>query len=133
MLVVVRIIFALSFLALKSIIIMNKKPPHSSDLTPGDPHKTSEESQPDKFSTEPDYVPVSCDFVDLIEHHTTLRTPLKISYLQDGLAVTASGQVVQTWENKGGVEYVLLTSGLRIRMDHIIELAGKKPDGDCKL
>ena len=76
------------------------------------------------------YTPISCDYVDYIEHLATLRRAVDIEYRLDGQPQIQKDDRIKTWENESGVEYLISRSGLKIRMDDIIAINGKAPGGD---
>jgi len=81
------------------------------------------------------YKPVSCDFVDIIEHYATLRTVVNVTYrVNDKSQRTVSSRIL-TWENKEGVEYIVLKENhLNIRMDDIVKINDVGPyDGHCAI
>lgn len=80
------------------------------------------------------YKPISCDYVDYIEHLATLRQSVDIEYKQEGEIVIQKDDIIKTWENEGGVEYLYSRGGLKIRMDDIVAIGGKAlGDNSCAI
>ena len=80
------------------------------------------------------YSPISCDYVDYIEHLATLRQVVDIEYMHDGQPAIGREDIIKTWENESGVEYLYSRKGLKIRMDDIIAIGGKAlDDNHCGL
>ena len=72
-----------------------------------------------------EYKPISCSFVDLIEHYATLKKPVEIVYDNDGHTVKLIS-IIKTWDNDGQAEYMLLEDNSeKIRLDKIISIDGK--------
>ena len=78
------------------------------------------------------YVPIDCGFVDVIEHFATLRKEVLIVYLLDGVQVKLMA-VIQTWENTGEAEYMILKNGLNIRLDRIVSIDEHSAPGTCDI
>jgi len=79
------------------------------------------------------YKPISCDYVDYIEHLATLKKEVSIKYLEALETLDKKEDVLITWKNESGIEYLYTKSGLKIRLDHIVAINGKKPGDDCSL
>lgn len=79
------------------------------------------------------YRPISCDYVDYIEHLATLKKEVSIQYEEAQGTFCKEGDVLITWKNESGIEYLYTKSGLKIRLDHIVAINGKKPGDDCRL
>jgi len=79
------------------------------------------------------YKPIACDYVDYIEHLATLRQKSVLVYRTGEEVLTRKDERIKTWENRAGVEYMIMRSGLEIRLDDIISINGKSPDGTCDL
>ena len=74
------------------------------------------------------YIPVNCDFVDVIEHYATLRETIHLHYLDDQVPTCIMAQI-ETWINKGGTEYLRLKNHNQlIRLDHILSINDVSPD-----
>lgn len=77
------------------------------------------------------YQPISCDFYDELEARATLRRPCRIEYRD------ASGQnqtveaVIKDLYVRSKVEYMLLSTGLEIRLDHLVAVDGKPLPEAC--
>ena len=79
------------------------------------------------------YKPIACDYVDYIEHLATLRQKSDLVYRTGDEVLTQKDEWIKTWENRAGIEYMITKSGLEIRLDDIISINGKSPDGTCEL
>jgi len=77
------------------------------------------------------YKPISCDYVDYIEHLATTRAKVSIQYLiEDELTLEKEDYLV-TWKNESGEEYLYTKNGLKIRFDRIVNINGKPPSVVC--
>lgn len=77
------------------------------------------------------YHPISCSFVDHIEHFATKRALVFIEYLNSDSRTLYVVDQIKDWRNKAGVEYVILKSGLEIRMDYLKSVGGEVLEGSC--
>lgn len=75
-----------------------------------------------------DYQPISCDYVDYIEHLATFKQEVAINYMDNLKIRTSSKDVLLTWKNEGDGEYLYTKNKLKIRLDHIVSIGGKSPD-----
>jgi len=69
------------------------------------------------------YTPISCSFVDLIEHYAVKRLEIPVVYYDKENKVSVSDRI-KTWETKDSVEYIILLNGTTIRMDDIVSIDG---------
>ncbi|GLC90805.1 hypothetical protein Tamer19_02130 [Cupriavidus sp. TA19] len=73
-----------------------------------------------------DYSPISCEFHDRLEDLATLRKRTSVSYLDDNGVLQHRNATVKDVFNRGGAEYVLLSSGETVRLDRLVEVDGNK-------
>lgn len=71
--------------------------------------------------------------MDEIEHFATLRRQKNqekgvIVYLSDEVEISIV-DAIRTWEAKNGAEYLILESGLEIRMDKVVSVYGVRASG----
>ena len=85
------------------------------------------------MQTDRPYKPIACDYVDYIEHLATLRQQSDIVYRAGEEELTSKDERIKTWETRAGVEYLITRNGLEIRLDDIISINGKAPDGACEI
>ncbi len=79
------------------------------------------------------YVPVACEWIDLIEIAATKHQPVQIELNHEDSSYTLSGKV-RTWYTKNKVEYLQFKNGVFIRMDKILRLNGlSAQDNSCKV
>lgn len=77
------------------------------------------------------YVPISCSFYDELEALATLRRPATIKYAEeDTVTKTVEGKIKDFFIREGA-EYLLLNTGLEIRLDYIISVNGKIMGNYC--
>lgn len=79
------------------------------------------------------YKPVNCSFMDEVEHLATQRKrgglgKGQVVYLSNDVEVTIEDAIL-TWQTRSGVEYLVLESGLEIRMDAVVSLYGVRASG----
>jgi len=70
-----------------------------------------------------DYRPVSCSFIDYVEHYATLRMEVSVCYTDAAGTKVCITTQIRTWILEDGVEYLVLATGLRVRMDHVVSVA----------
>ncbi len=72
------------------------------------------------------YIPISCEFYDELEAISTLRKIVEIEFLtESGVNNNILGKIVNLY-NSDKVEYMVLESGLEIRLDRLISVDGKR-------
>lgn len=72
-----------------------------------------------------DYQPINCEFHDVLEAAATRRAVVRIDYRDDdGLLQQVSGRIVDL-PSSHRVEYALLDSGQRLRLDRIVAIDGQ--------
>lgn len=77
------------------------------------------------------YIPISCSFYDELEALATLRKLATIKYAEgESPSKTAEGKIKDFFIREGA-EYLLLDTGLEIRLDHIISVNGKVMGNYC--
>ena len=75
-----------------------------------------------------EYKPVNCDFYDELEALATLKKKSDIIFTADnGGKSVIQGRITDLY-TRDHVEYMKLDNGLEIRLDSIIQIAGKKPE-----
>ncbi|BDD01611.1 hypothetical protein [Persicobacter psychrovividus] len=70
------------------------------------------------------YLPVPCDFYDLLTDTASLRQPVKVNYFVDDEALMDAQGLIGDIENKEGAEYLVIGE-VSIRLDHIVTINGK--------
>ncbi len=72
------------------------------------------------------YVPINCEFHDLLEDSATRRKRSIIEYVDDhGQAVTKQ-VVIADVKSQSGAEHLFADDGTVIRLDRLIAIDGKK-------
>ncbi|HEY9100547.1 hypothetical protein [Chitinimonas sp.] len=70
------------------------------------------------------YVPINCEFHDLLEVHATRRKPVTLRFVGvDGRPQQRLVGVADVY-SRGGAEYLALADGELIRLDRLIEVDG---------
>jgi Rho-binding antiterminator len=77
-----------------------------------------------------EYKPIDCNFYDLLEACCTLRKQVKIIYLSEDQTHTVY-DIIQDLYTKEHIEYMVLASGLTLRIDQLLEVDGKLVPGIC--
>lgn len=73
-----------------------------------------------------DYIPVDCGFHDEIEAAIVLRDTGNVQYLDNqGDTIKLEDVRVVDWVNRNKEEFMVLSNGLEIRLDHITHFMGK--------
>ena len=69
-----------------------------------------------------DYTPIDCNLYDRYEAWATLRTALVIAHrTAEGAELIARGTITDL-RNEDGGEWLVLSTGERIRLDHIVRM-----------
>lgn len=68
-----------------------------------------------------DYVPINCELVDYIEHFSTLRREVMILFGENEKEHKVQA-VIKDWVNENGIEYMILSDGIKIRFDNILRI-----------
>ena len=72
------------------------------------------------------YTPISCEFHDLLEELASAGKLTRIRYRGDeGFQQHCDASIADVY-SKAGAEYVLLSSGERVRLDRLEEVDGEK-------
>lgn len=77
------------------------------------------------------YQPISCAFHDELEAIATLRKDVVIRYKDPHDHVRELTARIRTFQTRVGEEFMILHSGLEIRLDHLISVDGKLLSGYC--
>lgn len=72
-----------------------------------------------------DYRPINCNYYDELEAIATLRKNVTVIYQSDGEQITLNEVGIKNLYAKDKEEFVVLTNGLTIRLDYLIEVDGK--------
>ena len=70
------------------------------------------------------YVPISCEFHDLLEVHATTRRPTALRFRDSSGTEQARSAVITDVYARSGAEYLSMDSGETLRLDQLIEVAG---------
>lgn len=77
------------------------------------------------------YKPISCDYVDYIEHLATLKEKVTVVYRDGKNGIVLEEEQLITWKNEGNGEY-LYTTTAKIRLDKLVTINDKSPnDQNC--
>lgn len=69
------------------------------------------------------YAPVNCDFTDELEYVAVRKIPVTVSHWNDADQLAKSeGLVTDIQTTPSKEEFLVMSSGARIRLDHIFEL-----------
>jgi Rho-binding antiterminator len=72
-----------------------------------------------------EYKPVNCDFYDELEALATLKKKSDIIFMADNGGKSIIHGRISDLYTRDHVEYMCLDNGLEIRLDRIIQIAGK--------
>ena len=72
------------------------------------------------------YNPISCEFFDQLNVAMQRKIPSTIVYLKDEEKKEIKKQIVLTMEVVDGIEYMILKSSEKIRLDTVLTFNGKK-------
>ncbi|WP_315386488.1 hypothetical protein [uncultured Stenotrophomonas sp.] len=79
------------------------------------------------------YVPIDCEFHDVLEATATTGRRVAIVYLEEsGLPQTVQARITDL-QARNGEEYMLLDDGTRVRLDAIVSVDGEVPPASCGL
>ena len=73
-----------------------------------------------------DYIPISCEFHDLLEDLATVRKPIRIRYRDKDGGQQQRDATIADLYSRAGAEYVSLSSGETLRLDRLVEVDGEK-------
>lgn len=79
------------------------------------------------------YIPVSCDFVDLIEIKATQKVLVHINYKDRSNTVHTLHTRIKTWETRNKVEYLITIENEEIRLDDVISIDGINSKNSCRV
>jgi Rho-binding antiterminator len=74
------------------------------------------------------YIPINCEFHDRLEDLATVRKVASIHYRDNDGAAKQRDAVIKDVFARGGEEYVVLSTGEQVRLDHLIEIDGVRLD-----
>jgi Rho-binding antiterminator len=77
-----------------------------------------------------DYKPVDCNFYDELEALAMKRKSCEITFLNNGGKAVIHAAIEDLY-TRDGVEYLKSSSGLEIRLDHLIQVDGIVGKGYC--
>lgn len=77
------------------------------------------------------YTPINCSFYDELEALATLRQKALIKYSEDTVQTKETEGKIKDFFIRDGAEYLLLDTGLEIRLDYIISVNGKVMGNYC--
>ena len=72
------------------------------------------------------YNPISCEFFDQLNVAMQRKIPSTIVYLKDEEKKEIKKEIVLTMEVVDGIEYMILKSKEKIRLDTVLTFNGKK-------
>ena len=78
-----------------------------------------------------DYVPISCSYYDELEAWATLKTACTIIYQPPGEAQQLTKGIITNLYTKEKVEYLVLDTGMTLRLDQLISVNGKLLSSYC--
>ena len=78
------------------------------------------------------YIPISCSFYDELEALATLRKEAIILFREhDGVKTIEARGKIKDFFIREGAEFLLLDTGLEIRLDYLISVNGKVMGNYC--
>ncbi|MCB0687094.1 MAG: hypothetical protein KDC53_11230 [Saprospiraceae bacterium] len=75
---------------------------------------------------EKDYIPISCSFYDHLEAWATLKEEVNITFKNELDEYRGISGIIMDFTIMNQAEYLILQSGLQIRLDRIIEINNLK-------
>ena len=72
------------------------------------------------------YNPISCEFFDQLNVAMQRKIPSTVVYLKDEDTKETTKGIVKTMEVIDGIEYLILDSKEKIRLDSVLTFNGKK-------
>ena len=76
------------------------------------------------------YVPISCSYYDELELWAMRQTVCEILYKNEATAISIRGKIHNLYARKAE-EFMVLDSGLEIRLDQILSINGKELSKYC--
>ncbi len=77
------------------------------------------------------YQPISCAFYDELEALATLRKRVQLVYRNELGHVAEIIGIIRNFATRNKAEFLILDSGIEIRLDRLIEVDGKPLAGYC--
>ena len=77
-----------------------------------------------------DYSPIACALHDRLEAVATLRSVVRIEYVDDGVVRAAEDRIIDVFA-RGGAEYLRTGNGLEIRLDRLETVDGIRYGKSC--
>lgn len=77
------------------------------------------------------YTPIDCGLIDELQLRAMRRMEVEIEWRAGAEVRSGRGTPADT-QSRGGVEYLILTDGLEIRMDDLIRVDGIPFDKSCQ-
>jgi Rho-binding antiterminator len=71
-----------------------------------------------------DYVPISCEFHDILEATATTRKVVRLQFVDDGNSLHRRDDRIVDVYSRAGAEYVTLGSGETVRLDRLRSVDG---------
>lgn len=78
-----------------------------------------------------EYIPVNCNFYDELEALATMKKHCQIIFRHQNGAISTIRGVIFDLYTLNKMEYLVMDSGLKIRLDKLIEVDGKDPGNYC--
>lgn len=76
------------------------------------------------------YTPINCDFYDELEALSTLQRQIVIVWMHGAEEHTATARITNLYI-RDKVEYMVLDTGVEIRLDALVSVDGKYPTMYC--
>jgi Rho-binding antiterminator len=84
-----------------------------------------------------DYLPINCEFHDLLEDLAVTRKAALISFRDGSGETQRRSTTIRDVYARDGAEYLAMSTGEVVRLDQLVEVAGAKladyPDMACQL
>jgi len=71
------------------------------------------------------YQPIDCNFYDILEALATRKKYVRIQYFSALQEFLTTDAIIKDFYIKKGFEFMVLSSGLRIRLDRLVSVDGK--------
>lgn len=82
---------------------------------------------------EPKYQPINCSYYDELEAIATLRKKVEVEYYDQNKPLIVKNVGIKTLFTKEKEEFVVLSNGLIIRLDQLIQVDGKPIVLECNI
>lgn len=76
------------------------------------------------------YIPINCGFYDELEAAAVKKKNVSIIYIAEDKTAETMGMIENIY-SKNNIEFLLLSSGIKIRLDDIVSLDGKRLSNYC--